>query len=126
MVKFHTVSLSEVERGFLHRTISAGTAPARVTRRARVLLKADAADEGPGWQDAMIAEATEVSVPTIERLRKRAATEGVEPAIADRPRRASMTMTCPAIIRLAVAVALALAILFSVPVQRGGSGPAFC
>lgn len=86
MVKFHTVSLSDVERGFLHRTISAGTAPARVTRRARVLLKADAADAGPGWQDAMIAEATEVSVPTIERLRKRATTEGVEAAITDRPR----------------------------------------
>lgn len=86
MVKFHSVSLSDVERDFLHRTISAGTAPARVTRRARVLLKADAADAGPGWQDALIAEATEVSVPTIERLRKRATTEGVEAAITDRPR----------------------------------------
>jgi len=78
MVKFHTVALSDLERDFLHRTISAGKAPARVTKRARVLLKADAADDGPGWRDAVIAEAVEVSIPTVERIRKRAATEGVE------------------------------------------------
>jgi transposase len=86
MVKFHVVSLSALDRAFLHRTISAGTAPARVTRRARVLLKADEGPDGPGWEDAVIAEATEVSVPTIERLRKRAVTDGVEAAIGDRPR----------------------------------------
>lgn len=86
MVKFHIVSLSEIERTFLHRTIAAGKAPARVTKRARVLLKADATADGPGWEDAVIAEATEVSIPTIERLRKRAVSEGVEAAIQDRPR----------------------------------------
>jgi transposase len=86
MVKFHTVALSDLEREFLHRTISAGKAPARVTKRARVLLKADAADDGPGWRDVVIAEAVEVSIPTVERIRKRAATEGVEAAISDRPR----------------------------------------
>jgi transposase len=85
MVKFHVVSLSELEREFLQQTIAAGTAPARVTRRARVLLKADTGPTGPGWEDAVIAEATEVSIPTIERLRKRAVTDGVEAAIQDRP-----------------------------------------
>jgi len=86
MVKFHTVALSSVEREFLHRTISAGTAPPRVTKRARVLLKADAGDDGPGWGDAAIADAVEVSIPTIERLRKRAVAEGIETALTDRPR----------------------------------------
>lgn len=86
MVKFHTIALSDIERDFLHRTISAGKAPARVTQRARVLLKADGGSAGPGWTDAVIAEAVEVSIPTIERLRKRAATEGVEAAVSDRPR----------------------------------------
>jgi transposase len=86
MVKFHHVSLTELEREVLQRTISAGTAPARVTRRARVLLKADTGPNGSGWEDAVIAEATEVSIPTIERLRKRAATDGVAAAIQDRPR----------------------------------------
>jgi transposase len=86
MVKFHVVSLSQLERAFLQQTISSGTAPPRVTRRARVLLKADTGPDAPGWEDAVIAEATEVSVPTIERLRKRAVTEGIEAAITDRPR----------------------------------------
>jgi transposase len=86
MVKFHTVSLSDGERAFLQRTISAGTAPARVTTRARVLLKADTGPAGPGWEDATIADAVEVSVPTIERVRKRAVAEGIETAIHDRPR----------------------------------------
>jgi transposase len=86
MVKFHIVSLSTVEREFLQRTISAGTAPARMTTRARVLLKADTGPTGPGWEDAAIAEAVEVSVPTIERVRKRAVIEGIETAICDRPR----------------------------------------
>jgi transposase len=86
LVKFHTIALSDLDRAVLQRTISTGKAPARVTKRARVLLKADTADEGPGWRDAAIAEAVEVSIPTIERLRKRAATEGVQVAIGDRPR----------------------------------------
>lgn len=86
MVKFHVVSLSSVERASLQRTISAGTAPPRVTTRARVLLKADTSPAGPGWEDAVIAEAVEVSIPTIERLRKRAVADGVDAAIHDRPR----------------------------------------
>jgi transposase len=85
MVKFHIVSLSALEREFLQQTIAAGTAPARVTRRARVLLKADTGPSGPGWEDGMIAQAVEVSIPTIERLRKRAVTDGIEAAIQDRP-----------------------------------------
>ncbi len=86
MPKFHVISLTDAQREFLHRTISAGTAPARVTTRARVFLKADTGPAGPGWRDATIAEAVEVSIPTIERLRKRAVDDGVETAIQDRPR----------------------------------------
>ncbi len=86
MVKFHMVSLSEATHVFLHETISNGTAPARVTRRARILLKADEGPQGPGWADSAIAEAVEVSVPTVERVRKRAAAEGAEAALQDRPR----------------------------------------
>ncbi len=86
MPTFHVISLTDAQREFLHRTISAGTAPARVTTRARVLLKADTGLAGPGSRDATIAEAVEVSIPTIERLRKRAVADGVETAIQDRPR----------------------------------------
>lgn len=86
MVKFHVVSLSDADRRYLRKTVTAGTARARVTTRARVLLKADEGPDGPAWEDAVIADSIEVSVPTIERLRKRAVLDGIEPAIHDRPR----------------------------------------
>ena len=50
--------------------IAAGKASARRLTHARVLLKADAAG-GPARPDARIAEATEVSVATVERVRQR-------------------------------------------------------
>jgi transposase len=84
MVKLYTVSLSDVERLLLQNTI--GTASARISAPARILLIADAGPEGPEWSDTKIAEAVEVSRPTVERLRKRAVTEGVEAALQDRPR----------------------------------------
>ena len=86
MAKLYVVSLSDAERLFLQRTIKTGTASARTITRARILLKADRGPEKQEWSDTKIAEAVEVSRPTIERLRKRAALEGVEAALHDRPR----------------------------------------
>jgi len=63
MDKVHIMTLSSVDRNMVRWTISAGTAPARVTRRARVLLTVDARSGGPGWEDAAIAYATEMSIP---------------------------------------------------------------
>ena len=74
MAKFHVIALTEAQREFLHRTMSAGSALARVTTRARVLLKADTGSVGPGWGDATIAAAVEVSIPTIERRTPSSAT----------------------------------------------------
>src|SRR6266852_4871656 len=85
MTKLDVVSLSDAERLLLQQTIKKGKGPARTTTRARILLKADAGPEGPEWTDTKIAAAVEVSRPTVERLRKRAATEGVEAALQDRP-----------------------------------------
>jgi transposase len=88
MVKKHAVRLTEVERAFLQRRISAGAAPAGVQTRARILLKAEGRPVGPGWTDRAIAAALEVSVPTVERVRKRFAEEGLQVALARRaPRR---------------------------------------
>jgi transposase len=68
--------------------IVAGTAPARKLTHARVLLKADQCPEGPGWADERIAEAVEVSQPTISRIRKRYVEEGLKAALNRRaPRR---------------------------------------
>ena len=55
-----------------------GTAHARTLMHARVLLKADGGPEGPGWKDAAIAEAVDVSTVTVAKIRQRFATEGLE------------------------------------------------
>jgi len=81
MAKLYVVSLSDAERLFLRHTATDTRSPTRKTLQARILLKADAGPEGPEWTDTKIAEAFEVSVPTVERLRKRAVTEGIEAAL---------------------------------------------
>ncbi len=81
MKKKNSVILTETEREVLHRLIAAGTAPARKLIHARVLLKADQCPQGPGWADERIAEAVEVSQPTISRIRKQYAEEGLEAAL---------------------------------------------
>jgi len=88
MVKMYTVSLSEAERELLTDAARHPHAANRFTTRARVLLVADQGEEGPSWTDATIAEAFALSVPTIERLRKRAVTEGIEAALEERRHRA--------------------------------------
>ncbi len=87
MRKQYRVELSDMDRHLLHQTIRSGTAPARTLTHARILLKADEATDGPGWSDKEIADAVEVSIPTIERVRKRAATEGVQEALGHKPPR---------------------------------------
>ena len=89
MAKMDTVSLSDAERLVLTETARASAAPNRLAPRARILLVADQGEAGPGWKDTVIAEAFAVSVPTVERLRKRAATEGVEAALEERRHRSA-------------------------------------
>jgi transposase len=61
---------------------SRGKGPARQLTHARILLKAD--EPGPGWSDEQISEALEVSVPTIERVRRRFVESGLQDAITRR------------------------------------------
>ena len=88
MHKRYVVALKDEERVSLERLIAAGTAPARKLTHARILLKADAQPQGPGWVDERIAEAVEVSRPTVARVRRQCVEEGVEAALNRRaPRR---------------------------------------
>ena len=48
------------------------------------MLKADV--RGPGWTDARIAEAFSCRVQTVESLRKRLVTDGIEIALNGKPR----------------------------------------
>jgi Homeodomain-like domain len=70
MYKKYVVELTDTERTSLRDLIAAGAAPARTLAHARILLKADAAPGGPAWSDAHIADAVEVSVRTVVRVRQ--------------------------------------------------------
>jgi transposase len=80
-MKKYKVTLTAAERQQLQNLIAAGQAAALKLTHARILLKADAADGGPAWTDARIAEALEVSVATVERLRQRFVAQGFEAAL---------------------------------------------
>ncbi len=80
-MKKYIVKLSEEERETLQELIAKGQASARKLAHARILLKADSSEGGPGWTDQRIAEAVEVSVATIERVRERLVEESLTAAL---------------------------------------------
>ncbi len=84
--KKYIVRLDQEERESLRKLVRTGKAAARKISRARMLLKADAGTGGPGWTDQRIAETLEVGIRTVENLRCRCVEEGLEAAVADRPR----------------------------------------
>lgn len=73
MAKKHTVTLNADEREKLLTLIRSGTSKARTLTHARILLKAN-----EGWQDHEICEALDVSILTVERVRKRFVFEGFD------------------------------------------------
>ena len=86
MKKKYPIILSEAQREHLKSLIAAGTAPARKLTHARILLKADhQSPEGPGWVDEQVADAVEVSQPTVARVRKQYFEEGLQAALNRRP-----------------------------------------
>lgn len=81
MKKKYPVILSQTERDDLKRLIATGTAPARKLTHARILLKADESTEGASWVDEKVADAVEVSQPTVARVRRQYFEEGLEAAL---------------------------------------------
>jgi transposase len=68
--------------------LSRGKGAARKLMHARILLKADTAPGGAGWNDEAIAEGLDVGRATIERVRKQFVEAGFEAALERRqPRR---------------------------------------
>jgi hypothetical protein len=80
-VKKYTVELTAAQREELSHMIATGKAAARELTHARILLKADQGPDGPGWSDAQIEVALDVSPATVARVRKRCALRGVQEAI---------------------------------------------
>jgi hypothetical protein len=83
--KRHVVVLSEEERARLHTMIGQGVASARVLTHARILLKANQGEAGPGWTDAAIAVAVEVHPTTVTRVRQQYVTAGLDAALRRKP-----------------------------------------
>jgi transposase len=79
--KKYIVTLTEEERARLHTLIGSGSAPASTLTHARILLKANQGEAGPGWTDQAIATALEVHPATVARVRRQCVTEGVEAAL---------------------------------------------
>ena len=80
-VKKYIVKLSDDERERLSMLIQKGKCPARQVLKARILLKADASDEGEGWSDSRIAEALDTSIDTIARTRQELVESGLDAAL---------------------------------------------
>ena len=72
------VELNAQERERLNALISKGKAPANTILKARILLKADQAEGGPGWLDAQIVEALDTNLTMVSRVREKLVTEGLD------------------------------------------------
>jgi len=81
MAKRYIVRLSDDERKQLADILGKKHVAAQKRKRAQVLLKADISEDGPAWIDSRIAEAVDVSVVTVENLRKSYVLEGLDATI---------------------------------------------
>ncbi len=77
----YAVTLTEAERAQLRTLVGSGSAPARMLTRARLLLKANQGEGGPGWTDAAIAGALEVHPTTVARVRRAYVDAGMAAAL---------------------------------------------
>jgi transposase len=81
MKKKYIVTLTEAERQMLQSMLSKGKAAARKLMHARILLKADASSQGPGWDDGQIVKSLDVGRATVERVRREFVEEGFDAAL---------------------------------------------
>jgi transposase len=81
MHKKYIVKLKPEERAELLELTQNGQAAAKTLTHARVLLKANATESQPGWTDQAIGDALDVSVATIERVRRLYVQQGLDAAL---------------------------------------------
>lgn len=79
--KKYIVSLTSSERNFLEQLTKKGKIAAYKMNHARILLKADIAQEGGRWIERQISESLDISHATIERVRQRFVEFGMEAAL---------------------------------------------
>lgn len=81
MPKRYLVKLDMDERKELSQLVKKEKTAAKKRTHAQVLLLADCGREGPGWTDEAVAEACQVTIRTVENIRKRLVLEGLEAAL---------------------------------------------
>ena len=84
-MKKYIVRLTPEERTTLTKLLTSGRGSGRMFTRVRILLKADQSDEGPAWPDEKISQAFDVTVQTIEKVRKQLVEEGFDVVLSRRP-----------------------------------------
>lgn len=78
MNRKYVLRLMAEERTWLEGIVRKGKSAAWKIRLAHALLKMDQGEDGPGWEDARIAEAFGMTTRSLEGWRKRAVEEGPE------------------------------------------------
>jgi hypothetical protein len=81
MNKRYLVKLDKDERKELSQLVTKENVAAKKRSHAQILLLADCGKHGPDWKDEAIAEACQVTVRTVENIRKRLVLEGLESAL---------------------------------------------
>jgi hypothetical protein len=84
MQKKYVVRLTDAERDALNVLVKKKRVSSQKVLRARVLLKADS--DGPQWNDAEIAGAFDCRTKTVENIRERFVTEGLEITLDGKPK----------------------------------------
>jgi len=84
--KRYVVTLTAAERGQLESLARSGRRSARSITRARILILTDQGEGGPGWEDRQVAEALGCGHRTVERVRERFVTEGLDAALTAKAR----------------------------------------
>jgi transposase len=76
MNRKYVLTLTAEERIWLEGIVNKGKSAAWKIRLAHALLKMDQSEEGPGWDDARIAEAFGMTTRSLENWRRRAVENG--------------------------------------------------
>ena len=85
--KIYRLRLADEERESLKSLANVGRASARKQTHARILLLCDEGREGGGRTDAEVADALDIGIATVARVRRRCVEEGVEAALNRKPQR---------------------------------------
>lgn len=76
MNRKYVLKLTADERAWLEGIVRTGRSAAWKIQHAHALLKMDQGEQGPGWEDARIAEAFGITTRSLENWRKQAVEDG--------------------------------------------------